>query len=114
MSARRKARPKESRPNRPPVQRRYVEPPPPVVTDHALLRYLQRVMGIDIDRFRSDLVADGRAELVQTMRAGRVSTPDGAVLIVVDGRVVSVLARHEATDRFGRSMRTKILSSSER
>lgn len=103
MSARRKARPKLSLPNRPQVKRRCAEPPPPVVTDHALVRYLQRVMGIDVDRFRRDLVADGRAKLIETMGEGRVATPDGVVLIVVDGRVVSVLDRNEANSRFGRT-----------
>lgn len=90
MSVRRKARPKPDRRNpRPP--RTYPVPPPQQVTDHAVIRYMERVMDIDVDRLRHNLLRDGRAELIRTIGNGRLYTTDGATLVIVDGKVVSVL-----------------------
>lgn len=69
--------------------------PPPdaeaTVTDHALVRYLQRVVGLDVNRLRQEMLSDGRAALVQQMQNGRLHTAEGAVLIVCNCRVVSVV-----------------------
>jgi hypothetical protein len=47
------------------------EAPPPVVTDHALLRYLERVIGLDVQAHRAEVarlvgqaVAKGASALV--------------------------------------------------
>ncbi len=47
---------------------------PPHVTDHALIRYLERVVGVDVERYRRD-VADRVASAVAL----------GATAVVSDG-----------------------------
>ena len=72
--------------------------PPPIdpaqlVTDHAVLRWLERIAGVDV---RGPVVAamlgEGRAELVQVIGNGqlRIAGTD-AVLKIADGHVVTVL-----------------------
>lgn len=59
-----------------------------VVTDHAVLRYLERVHGLDVDYFRgviADQVADG-------VRYGASAVQvDGVKFVLVGARVVTVV-----------------------
>lgn len=66
--------------------------PAELVSDHAVLRYLERVVGVDVGaQVRALLLADGRAELIRTVVRGKIRIPDtGAVLQIADGRVVTV------------------------
>ncbi len=73
------------------------------VTDHALLRYLERVQGIDVEAIRADLA--GRAERVAVTLSAmprplryRVMFLDFA-LVVRDDRVVTVIADPPARAR---------------
>ena len=59
-----------------------------IITDHALLRWIERVHGVDIEALRSQ-VADMCAPAVQ---AGASTAPVGAVWAVIQhGRVVTIL-----------------------
>ena len=89
-----KARPKKQLP-KPFTPKKYRPPTPPVITDHALVRYMERVMEIDVERLRNDLLSDGRAQLIRTIGTGHLHTPEGATLVVLDGKVVSVLRTDE-------------------
>lgn len=61
------------------------------VTDHAVLRYLERLCGIDVDAVRATLLADGRGALVARIAKGKIVAHElGARLVVNNGRVVSV------------------------
>lgn len=72
--------------------------PPPVdpaslVSDHAVLRWLERISGVDVrGPVVEAMLGDGRAELVQVVRNGqiRIAGTD-AVLKIADGKVVTVL-----------------------
>jgi len=78
--------------HKPPMTPKKFRPaPPPLVTDHALVRYMERVMQIDVERLRRDLLGDGRDELIRIIGTGHLHTPEGATLVVVDSKVVSVL-----------------------
>jgi len=91
---RHKARPKRQYPKPPPAPK----PRPArggledLVTDHALVRYLQRVVGMNIDDLRRQLVSDGRATVIRQIECGRLRLSDGLVLVVKGGKVVTVLA----------------------
>lgn len=62
----------------------------PHVTRHALLRWLERVRGVDIDAVRREILAAGRGEWA-AKGASSVTVPDHAVrLVIVDGRIVTV------------------------
>jgi hypothetical protein len=69
--------------------------PPHQVTDHALVRYMERVMRIDVERLRGHLIGEGRAEMIRAIGTGHLHMPDGATLVVLDGKVVSVLRTDE-------------------
>lgn len=38
----------------------------PYVTDHALLRYMERVMGIDVERVRKEIMTEERKAVIKS------------------------------------------------
>lgn len=65
-----------------------------LVSDHALVRYLERVRGFDFDPIRAEILSDGRRVAVQAMGQGRLPIgSDGLDLVVASGRVVTVAPR---------------------
>jgi hypothetical protein len=66
-----------------------------LVTDHAVLRWLERVTGIDVaSQVRAEILADGRAALIQRIGFGKVRMHDGRVVLQIrEGRVVTVKVR---------------------
>ena len=61
----------------------------PAITDHAVLRYLDRIAGMDIDGLRARLLTDG---LVSAMRAGASSyTADGMTFKLADNKVITIV-----------------------
>lgn len=94
MTRRHVARPKRDYPKRPTPpkwQNPYPSEAVQRITDHAVIRYIERVIGVDVQALRDTMLAGGRAELIRTMGTGRLHTPEGATLVVVGGKVVSVL-----------------------
>lgn len=70
------------------------------VTDHAVLRYLQRHHNIDMDAIRAQLLAHGRAALIRQMPSGWIKAHDlGVVLVCQGGSVVTILATPKAERR---------------
>lgn len=63
------------------------------VTDHALVRWLERVTGVDVRaRIESEMLADGRAALVHQVGNGRIRINGSRTLLVVKNHaVVSVI-----------------------
>ena len=63
----------------------------PVVTDHAVVRWLERVQHFDIEAVRAEILDHGRDAWV-AQGAVTVRVPDlGISLIAQDGRVISVM-----------------------
>ena len=65
-------------------------PPLPYVTDHAVLRYLQRREGVDVEATRrriADLVRRG------VERGGRAVVVDGVKFVLEGSNVVTVIDR---------------------
>lgn len=63
------------------------------VTDHAVLRYLERVMGIDMDQLRDTIQADlGRAaEAAERLGQTKYKVQmNGCVFVIADGACVTV------------------------
>lgn len=63
-------------------------PPPPLVTDHAVLRYLERVYGVDIDALRARIeriTAEARAQGARGLNSDGV-----AYQLSQGGRVITV------------------------
>jgi len=63
--------------------------PQPVVTDHAVLRYLERYGNVDVDAIRRNIVGD-RLRLIATVGTGEIKTPCGMRLVIKEGRVVTI------------------------
>lgn len=63
------------------------------VTDHAVVRYLERVAGVDIAAIRAHLQPTPRArERVEELQELKVKKRD-CTLVIVSGHVVTVLRR---------------------
>lgn len=64
----------------------------PVVTDHALVRYLERVCGIELDGYRREIEAR-TAHAVEVGACGLIS--EGWRYVIVDGRIVTISPRDD-------------------
>ncbi len=66
-----------------------------LVTDHAVLRWIERVTGIDVaSQVRAEILADGRDVLIPSIGKGSLCINDGAVVLKIKcGRVVTVVNR---------------------
>lgn len=69
------------------------------VTDHAILQYLQRIRGVDIEglRRRLERMADRAADFPDTPEL-RINVQTSQ-LVVSDGKVVTVVPRGHRTSR---------------
>lgn len=64
----------------------------PTITDHALLRYMERVHGIDVSKLKAELLSDA---LVSAIKAGATAmqTPEGT--FVINGASVTTFLSKE-------------------
>lgn len=62
----------------------------PMVTDHAVLRYLERVRGVDVDAARREMSVGVVAKAAEVFKNCVVKRGDGACFVIRDGRVVTV------------------------
>lgn len=61
-----------------------------VVSEHALLRYLERIKGVDLDAIRREMIPERTAEAIKKIRSGTFTT-SSCTLKVRDGVVNTVL-----------------------
>ena len=62
------------------------------VSEHAILRYFERVLGIDIDKVAEAILPEEEAKLIENLGNGTYPIKDGAFKILIkDGVVVTVL-----------------------
>ena len=73
------------------IRRSQAKSGPPIVSDHAVVRYLERVKGMDIAALREE-ICDDLALAAMDVGATTIKT-DRAVLTIKEGRVVTVNAR---------------------
>jgi hypothetical protein len=60
-----------------------------IVSDHAVVRYLELVLGINTVKIREDILGDKR-QFVEAIKSGKIEN-DGLILIVNNSVVVTVL-----------------------
>lgn len=65
------------------------EAPAPIVSEHALLRYLERVKGVDLDALREEILSGGTAASISFAKNGRIKKADMS-LIIKDNVVVTI------------------------
>jgi chromosome segregation ATPase len=61
----------------------------PIVTEHALLRYIERFMGVDLESVRRAILIENAVKLIRFTKTGKINT-DGRRLIVKNGTVVTI------------------------
>lgn len=71
----------------------YKGSPVAMVSDHALLRYLERVKGLDVESLREEMLGEGRREVVQSLVSCKLPIGGGAKLIVQQRVVVTVITK---------------------
>lgn len=69
-----------------------------IVTDHAVVRWLERVTGIDVRAtVESEMLADGRDQLIVEMGQGRLHLAAfNVILIIKDGKVLTLVPEDKA------------------
>jgi hypothetical protein len=63
----------------------------PLVTEHALLRYIERVYGIDLDVIKGDILTENTIQAIKTLGSGKYPIGSGLKAVVKGGNVVSVV-----------------------
>ena len=63
--------------------------PEPIVSEHALLRYLERKMGVDFDALRQEILAGGTSKAISFVNSGRVQK-NGMTLIIKNNVVLTI------------------------
>jgi predicted nuclease with TOPRIM domain len=67
------------------------------ITDHALLRYVERVFGIDVDAVRRQILTDGVAKCIEL--GASTITVNGIQFRVKDRSIVTVIGSDQKTHR---------------
>lgn len=62
----------------------------PILTDHALVRYLERVKGIDIEKAKKEILSDKLKSMISTLGNGKFPC-DNFTVIVKDNQVITIL-----------------------
>jgi hypothetical protein len=62
-----------------------------IVSEHAIIRFLERAMGIDIDMIKGKILSESLSNTIKSMGNGKYPTCEGLCLVVKDGTVVSVV-----------------------
>lgn len=65
------------------------EAPEPIVSEHAMLRYLERIKGVDLEAIREEILGDGTAASISFAKTGRIKK-SGMCLVVKDNVVVTI------------------------
>lgn len=62
-----------------------------VVSEHAILRYMERVMGFDLEMVRSAILSPDNLMMIQKLGSGKYPLPGGGRIVVKDNVVVSIV-----------------------
>lgn len=60
------------------------------VTDHALVRYLQRVVGLDVEAFRLTMLTPAQLKMAKTLKECDIPLGGGVTAVVRGGVVVTI------------------------
>jgi hypothetical protein len=77
----------------------------PVVTEHAMLRYLERVHGIDLQALQDEILTEHHVSTIDRLQSCRLSLGNGN-LLVVKNRTVTTVVPDGAKNRGGGKTRS--------
>lgn len=72
-----------------------------MVSDHAVVRYLEYAYGFNINLVREEMMAQGRADIIRRILNGKVPCGDGCRLVARNGVVVTVVKPRKQYKRNG-------------
>lgn len=70
----------------------------PIVTDHALLRFLERAGALQVEQLRDAIAASlerAASAALDLGQRGYTIKADGLVYVVVDSKVVTIMVEHD-------------------
>ena len=67
----------------------------PKLSEHAILRYLERVKGIDLDAITQEILTEERKEAIRNFGTVKLPLEKGAKLVVREGTIVTVTPKKE-------------------
>jgi len=62
-----------------------------VVSEHAILRYMERVMGFDLEMVRTAILSPDNLMMIKKLGAGKYPLPGGGRIVVKDNVIVSIV-----------------------
>lgn len=62
----------------------------PVVTEHALLRYCERILGVDLEAAKAEILNPGRLAVIKAMGSGKMDMPGGRKMVFKNRAVVTI------------------------
>lgn len=62
----------------------------PVVSEHAILRYVERVLKIDIKTIETEILSTEVINAIETLHSGKIPFKDGMTLVVKDKTIVTI------------------------
>lgn len=75
----------------------------PIVSEHALLRYLQNVKGVDLRAIENEML-NGRRQIIMDTPSGRIKLPDGTTMIF-ENNVIKTVFKPKRNRRVKRKRR---------
>ena len=77
-----------------------------IISEHAILRYLERVYKLDLEKIRSEIVPDTLKATIENLGNGEYHTQEGYSLKVHDNVVVTILDEEIKESKKARKRRT--------
>jgi chromosome segregation ATPase len=62
----------------------------PVVSEHALLRYVERVLGVNIKKIENEILTHDVMNAIETLHSGKIPYKDGMTLVIRDKTVITI------------------------
>jgi len=63
----------------------------PIVTEHAILRYLERTMDLDMDEIKNKILSESTVEQIKILGNGKYPIGGGRKVVVKDMTAISVI-----------------------
>jgi hypothetical protein len=63
----------------------------PIVTEHAMLRYIEGVMGLDLEFIKDAILGEGRGDLIKQLGTGKINTQEGFRVVFKEGKVITIV-----------------------
>ena len=64
---------------------------PQIISDHAMVRYFERVLGVDVEALRLTMLTTSQLAMVKSMHEGELPIGGGHHACIRNGRVATIL-----------------------